>query len=108
MTGSDFVGMLMMLGVPSLGVYFLYRWRMAERELAVLRGRRVERYDVTPLPGEVAADLRFAQLEQGHDTLVAQMDRLAESQEFLTRVLMDRIEPARTPTPRPVQSITPH
>ena len=70
-----------------------------------LRLRRLERETARPL-----ADERTDRLEHTVDLLAAQVDQLVSGQEFLNRVLTDRLDQLARPLgpPAPPAEITPH
>jgi hypothetical protein len=72
---------------------------------AVLRLRRLERESARPLPDE-----RIDQLGQTVEILAAQVDQLVSGQEFLNRVLTDRLDKLGRPLApaSPRVEITPH
>ncbi len=73
------------------------------------RARRLESQllgaGVTPQPST-----RAEQLEESIDSLAAQVDQLASGQEFLNRILADRLDKLSRglPAPAPERELTPH
>lgn len=83
----------------------LRRLRQVELELARFQGHGAS----LDAPNyETTDQVRLAQLEQSHDTMAAQLDRVLEGQQFLTRILAERHDAARVAAPRPAESVTPH
>ena len=89
-------------------VGFLFAWSHARREREKLQNRLwgiataqglpyAALTDEAPLPPQVGHS-RVEQLEAQIDSMTQQIDRLAESQEFLSRVLTERID--QIPDPR--------
>jgi hypothetical protein len=87
---------------------FVIAWSRARRErekmqnrlwgIAAAQGLPIAAFtDEVPLPTQMGHP-RVDQLEAQIDAMTQQIDRLAESQEFLSRVLTDRID--QIPDPR--------
>ncbi len=87
---------------------FVIAWSRARREreklqnrlwgIAAAQGMPIAAFiDEVPLPLQ-SGHSRVDQLEAQIDAMTQQIDRLAESQEFLSRVLTDRID--QIPDPR--------
>ena len=70
------------------------------------RARRLENQllDIQGSP----TDPRGAQLEQTMDSLARQVDQLASGQEFLNRILADRLDKMARAQIEPVRELTPH
>lgn len=53
-------------------------------------------------------DRRAERLEEAVDALSAQVDQLASGQEFLNRVMAERLDKISRALPEPEREITPH
>ena len=82
----------------ALNVGLGYAW------LHAARSARRHRADTLAAPDED----RLARVEQALDALAVQNDRLAEGQDFLGRVVADRLSPPMAKEGRRQEEITPH
>ncbi len=90
---------LFILGVSlTANVALAFAWFQGSRRLRRLEDRLLG--TPTPAPQEP----RTEHLEQAVDALASQMDQLASGQEFLNRVIADRLQPPRSRQ----EPITPH
>ena len=73
-------------------------------------GRRIENQSKPPaLPNVAAQDARFDRLEQAVEAVAIEVERIAEGQRFVTKLLAERAAAERTPAlPAPERVITPH
>lgn len=86
-------------------VMWIHNWRlrrqMQDRMWGMAAAQGIPVTSLTgdvPLPQSEAGDTRVQQLEAQVDQMAQQIDRIADSQEFLSRVLTDRID--QIPDPR--------
>lgn len=97
---NDLFAFMMMLSAASvtaniaLGIAF---WRLARRL------KRAER-QVAP----ESDDERTVRLERAMESLTSQMDQLMSGQEFLNRVMADRLDRMSRGLPEPDSASTPH
>lgn len=93
---------LFVLGVSlTANVALVLAWIHGSRRLRRLEDRLLG--TSTPAPQEP----RTERLEQAVDALASQMDQLASGQEFLNRVIADRLDRLQPPRPRQ-EPVTPH
>lgn len=65
--------------------------------LAIARARRIWRGTPKPLPPQVSdgSSARFDRIEQAVDAIAIEIERVSESQRFMTKLMAERGEPAR-------------
>lgn len=80
----------------------LFAWFRANRRL-----KRVEDM-LFASPQQQQEDRRAEDVERALENVNAQLDQLANGQEFLNRVMAERIERLPRPAPEPKREITPH
>ena len=95
---ADVVLMLLLAAGAGAALPF-WAWRRAMRRVWELEARLLPR---------TAEDARLEQLQAGLDALGHQADQLAEGQDFLNRVLTERLPPQVTRQRWSPPEITPH
>ena len=81
-------------------VGFAVAWFNANRRARRLEGRLMS--------GAQATEPRTEQLEQAIEALASQVDQLASGQEFLSRILSDRLDKVARALPEAERAMTPH
>ena len=60
-------------------------------------GRRIENQSKPPALPPAAYDARFDRLEQAVEAIAIEVERVAEGQRFVTKILAERAQPAALP-----------
>lgn len=81
-----------LIGIGAMAIYARIKLRWVEEKLRKLEWLEEARADRDVPSG---GDDRMAEIETGLARLEARMEQLAEGQEFLGRVLADRVTPKR-------------
>ena len=100
---SDMVFSMLVLasgGLAATTLGFAVAWIRA-RERAIRAEHRA-----APAPGGV--DARFDRLEHAVEAMAVEVERMAEGQRFVSRLLAERSEQGREAGARPARVITPH
>jgi len=82
-------------------VGFAAAWFNANRRARRLESQLLGQQSAPPEP-------RTVQLEQAVEALASQVDQLASGQEFLNRVLAERLDRMARSLPEPARELTPH
>ena len=98
---DEFIALLFFFGISlTANVALFIAWFRASRRVRYLENR-----DVGPSP---AHDDRSDRLERSVESLASQVDQLASGQEFLNRLVAERLVKAAHPLAMPERPVTPH